>query len=291
VNARIGAVARVMLDAATVKSLAFVTALVACGTSDDGVGVLVIPKVVVADPPRPRLEVSAVVVSRDVRVVTSDVEGRIKLDVAVGDHVRAGAVLATLDVAELHAGLAAAQADEVGAHNDVVSGSVEVTAQQRQLRMTKLLADRGFAPADGARTASDQLAIRRGRVHSATARYAAAKARRIELERQLAATDIVAASDGVITHVTATSGDIVHKGSPIAEVSDSERVRLQFAIPPDVDVRIGARIEATVDRRQVRGTVRRLTDPLAPDHLIVVEADLDEPERAELGATGKVKLL
>jgi multidrug efflux pump subunit AcrA (membrane-fusion protein) len=290
VNSQIIVVARAMLGVCAVKSLAFIAALVACGTppSDDGVP-LVIPKVVIPPPPPPRPEVTAVVVSRDVRVVTSELEGRIKLDVAVGDRVHAGAVLAKLDVVELQAGLAAAQAEEAVTHSDVLSASAEVTQQERQLRIEKRLADLGAARSEGVKTTSDQLVLRKGRVQTATARYAAAKARRIALERQLAGTDIVAASDGVITEVKTTTGDIVHKGAPIAEVSDPEHVRLQFAIPADVDVRIGARIEATVDRRQVRGTVRRLTDPLAPDHLIVVEADLDE--RAELGATGKIKFL
>jgi multidrug resistance efflux pump len=280
-----------MLGVCAVKSLAFITALVACATPPAGDGiVLVIPKVVVPPPPT-RPIVTGVVMSREVRVVASDLEGRIKLNVAVGDHIRAGAVLAELDVAELQAGLAAAHADEVAAQRDVVSATGQVATQERQLKIVQKLTRYGVAATDKVRAGSDELALCKSRVQSATARHAAAKARRIELERQLAATSIVATSDGVVTLVKTADGDIVHKGSPIAQVSDPEHVWLQFAMPPGADVRIGARIEATLDKHHLRGTVRRLTDPLAADHLIVVEADLDEPTRAELGATGKVKVL
>jgi multidrug resistance efflux pump len=280
-----------MLGVCGVKSLAFVAALVACGAPPAGDGVvLVIPKVVVPPPP-PRPVVTGVVMSRDVRVVASDLEGRIKLNVAVGDHIRAGAVLAELDVTELQVGLATAHADEVAAQRDVVSATAQVTAQERQLKVVQKLTKYGVAATDRVRAGSDELALCKTRVQSATARHAAAKARRIELEQHLAATNIVATTDGVVTLVKTEDGDIVHKGSPIAQVSDPEHVWLQFAMPPGADVRIGARIEATIDRKHLRGTVRRLTDPLAPDHLIVVEADLDEPTRAELGATGKVRVL
>jgi len=132
--------------------------------------------------------------------------------------------------------------------------------------------------------------VRKGRQQSAAGRYYGAKARRLELERLLAATEVIAPSDGVITSLDVKPGDMVHKGSRIAQLADADHVWLRFAVESGVAVRMGARVEAALGRAQaVRATVRKLTDTVVPpNHLLIVDAELDDPSRVSLGSTGKV---
>jgi HlyD family secretion protein len=268
-----------------VKSLALVTVVVAaaCGS----------PATEGKEPTAPpRRELTTIVASRDVSMVAAEVEARVKLQIGIGDRVRAGAVIAELDAAELRANLTIAKFDEAAAQGEVVVINAELSQQQRALKQSEMLEARGFAPKDDVRDATTNIAKLYGRMQIATARHSAAKTRRIELEREVAATTIKAPSDGVITQLKVKTGEIVGKGSPIAQISDPEHLSLRFAVPPDLPVGIGRRVEATLDKNvQVRGTVRTVTETVALDHFIIVDADLDEPRRATLGATGRLWLL
>jgi multidrug efflux pump subunit AcrA (membrane-fusion protein) len=242
--------------------------------------------------PPPRRELTAIIASRDVSMVAAEVEGRVKLQIGIGDRVRAGAVIAELDAAELRANLAIAKFDETAAQGEVFATSTELAQGRRVLAMDERLASHGFGSTDSVKDDSAGVTRLQGRMQIANARYSAAKTRRIELERQVAATTIKAPSNGVITQLKVKTGEIVGKGSPIAQISDPERLALRFAVPPDMPVGIGRRVEATLAKNvQLRGTVRTFPDTLALDHFIIVDADLDDPRRATLGATGKLWLL
>ena len=272
------------------KLLIFLAATAACASGEpvpDGMDPLV--PINAALTAVARNELTAVVTSQDVRVVTAETDGHIKLDVGVGDRVRVGELIAELDDADLRANLALAKADEISAQGDVVAATGELSQQQRRLAMDQKLARNGWVASHTVRVENDECTVRRGRRQSAAGRYYGARARRVELERLLKATQIFAPSDGVITSVDVKPGDMVHKGSRVVQIADADHVWLQFAVESGVPVRMGARVEAALGRAQVHATVRKLTDTVVPpNHLLVVDAELDDSSRAPLGATGKV---
>jgi multidrug efflux pump subunit AcrA (membrane-fusion protein) len=266
-------------------------AIAACASNDpvpDGMDPLVPINAALASVARN--ELTAVVASQDVVAVTAETDGHIKLAVHVGDRVRAGALLAELDDSELRAGLASARGDEIAAQGDVLAASGELSMQQRRLAMDQKLAVHGYVASHTVRIENDECTVRRGRAQSAAGRYYGAKARRVEIERLLAATQIIAPRDGVIASIDVKPGDFVHKGSHVVQIADPDHLALQFAAPPDLAVRIGARVEAAFGRAHpVRATVRKLSE--AANHLVVVVAEPDVPSSVELGSSGKVWLV
>jgi predicted deacylase len=269
----------------------FLAATAACASREappDGVDPLVPINAAIAAA-SPRNELTAVVASQDVRVLSADTDGHIRLAVGLGDHVRAGALVAEIDDSELRANIAGAVAEEMSAQGDVAAASGELSMQQRRLAMDQKLVNRGLVAASTVKLENDECTVRRGRQQSAAGRYYGARARRVELERLLKATQIFAPSDGVITSLDVKPGDMVHKGSRIAQIADADHVWLRFAVESGVPVRMGARVQAALGRAQVHATVRKLTDTVVPpNHLLIVDAELDDSSRVSLGATGKV---
>jgi HlyD family secretion protein len=278
-----------------VKWLAFVAAFAACGSpaseGDNPIGAsLVLPA---PPPPPPRREFTAIIASREITMISAEVEGRVKLEVGLGDRVNAGAVIAELDDAELRAKLEGAKSDEAAAQGEIAAVSGELSQQQHKLDMDKKLESKGIVAPAMVRNDTHGVTQLKGRTYSATARYSAARTRRLEIERQLKATDVDAPNDGVVTLVKVKTGDIVRRGAPIVQLADPDHLWLRFAVPPEVIVRIGTHVEAVLEKgERVRGVVRKLTDTMTPpDHLIIVDVELDDPGRVTLGATGKAWFL
>lgn len=201
-----------------------------------------------------------------------------RMNVDLGDRVKAGQLLATLEVPELRdeinnavAAEQKAQADYKNAHlafnrlKNVNAGHANLVAQQ-------------------------DLDTAEARDSSAFAALAAAKAEREKYETLSAYTKITAPFDGVITRRFADPGALIQAGTasdtqsmPLVRLSDNYRLRLDFAIPVDYvkDIAVGGELEVQVDsiHRSLTGRISRFSDKVEEaTRTMIVEMDVENPK-------------
>ncbi|MFM8878461.1 MAG: efflux RND transporter periplasmic adaptor subunit [Verrucomicrobiota bacterium] len=177
-------------------------------------------------------EVVGTVRTRLRATVEAKVAGRIEsLQVAPGQSVRRGEVLATLDARETQARLDSARA--------VLEPSV------RDLdRVGKLLKE-------GAATPSEMEAVQ--------SRHRVAVAAVTEMETMLGHARVVAPFDGVITRKSVDLGDLATPGRPLVEIEDPAHLRFEADVPEALidQVSTGARLPVRIAARKdsVEGVV------------------------------------
>ncbi len=176
-----------------------------------------------------------------------------KMNVDFGDQVKAGQLLATLEVPELQAELANAQAAKAKAEAD---------HNNAHLIYTRLLAVNQDHPN---LVAQQELDTAQANDLTATAAIAAAKANFEKFSTMVSYTQITAPFDGVVTHRYADPGTLIDAESlPVVQVSDNYRLRLDFPVTVDYvkDIRLGDPVEVRVDSldgKILAGTISRFT--------------------------------
>jgi RND family efflux transporter MFP subunit len=182
-----------------------------------------------------------------------------KMNVDFGDTVKAGQLLATLEVPELQAELENAQAAEQKAEADYTN---------THLIYTRLLSVNKDHPN---LVAQQDLDSAQANDLTATAAIAAAKANFEKFQTMVSYTQIVAPFDGVVTHRYADPGTLIQAGTasdtqalPLVRVSDNYRLRLDFPVTVDYvkDVQLGDSVEVRVDSlngKTFTGKISRFT--------------------------------
>ena len=182
-----------------------------------------------------------------------------KMNVDFGDQVKAGQLLATLEVPELQDELHNAQAAEQKAEADYTNA---------HLIYTRLLSVNKDHPN---LVAQQDLDTAQANDLTTTAAIAAAKANVEKYLTMVAYTQITAPFDGVVTHRYADPGTLIQAGTssdtqalPLVRVSDNYRLRLDFPVTVDYvkDVQLGATVEVRVDSlngKTLTGTISRFT--------------------------------
>ncbi|MCI0748617.1 MAG: efflux RND transporter periplasmic adaptor subunit [Verrucomicrobia subdivision 3 bacterium] len=125
-------------------------------------------------------------------------------------------------------------------------------------------------------------------VDEARTRFAVLNQRRIEFEiakQALADTKISAPFDGAIQERTASVGEYVQAGSPVATLVRNDPLRLRLEVPErqSIHVRGGQTVRLSVegDTNNYAGAISRLSPALTEDNrMLVVEADV--PQRGIL---------
>ena len=208
------------------------------------------------------------------------VSGYVKeMKVDIGDRVKAGQLLAVLEVPELHddfdhavASHARAQADYRDAH----------------LAYTRLVAVNKDHP-----NLIAQQDLDTAEAHDATARGSveAAKSDVEKYQTLVGYTRIVAPFDGVITKRYADPGSLIQAGTasntqamPLVRVSDNMLLRLDFPVSVDYvhDLRLDAPVRVRVDSlggRVLSGKIARLSDRVDDStRTMVAEMEVPHPE-------------
>jgi len=208
------------------------------------------------------------------------VSGYVKeMKVDIGDRVKAGQLLAVLEVPELHddfdhavASHARAQADYRDAH----------------LAYTRLVAVNKDHP-----NLIAQQDLDTAEAHDATARGSveAAKSDVEKYQTLVGYTRIVAPFDGVITKRYADPGSLIQAGTasntqamPLVRVSDNMLLRLDFPVSVDYvhDLRLDAPVRVRVDSlggRALSGKIARLSDRVDDStRTMVAEMEVPNPE-------------
>jgi RND family efflux transporter MFP subunit len=182
-----------------------------------------------------------------------------KMNVDFGDTVKAGQLLATLEVPELQSELESAQAAEQKAEADYTNA---------HLIYTRLLSVNKDHPN---LVAQQDLDTAQANDLTATAAIAAAKANFEKFQTMVSYTQIVAPFDGVVTHRYADPGTLIQAGTasdtqalPLVRVSDNYRLRLDFPVTVDYvkDVQLGDSVEVRVDSlngKTFAGKISRFT--------------------------------
>ena len=182
-----------------------------------------------------------------------------KMNVDFGDQVKAGQLLATLEVPELQDELHNAQAAQQKAEADYTNA---------HLIYSRLLSVNKDHPN---LVAQQDLDTAQANDLTTTAAIAAAKANVEKYLTMAAYTQITAPFDGVVTHRYADPGTLIQAGTssdtqalPLVRVSDNYRLRLDFPVTVDYvkDVQLGATVEVKVDSlngKILTGTISRFT--------------------------------
>ena len=182
-----------------------------------------------------------------------------KMNVDFGDKVKAGQLMATLEVPELQVELDNAQATEQKAEADYTNAN---------LIYTRLLSVNKDHPN---LVAQQELDTAKANELTTAAAIAAAKAEVEKYQTMVSYTQITAPFDGVVTHRYADPGTLIQAGTssdtqalPLVRVSDNYRLRLDFPVTVDYvkDVQLGDSVAVRVDSlndKTFTGTISRFT--------------------------------
>ena len=179
-----------------------------------------------------------------------------QVNVDIGDRVKAGQVLATLEVPELQDELHNAEAAWQKAGADFTNAN---------LIYTRLVAVNRSHPN---LVAQQDLDTAGANAQSAAAAIAAAQANVDKLHTLADYTKIVAPFDGVVTHRYADPGALIQAGTasdtqamPLVRVSDNYRLRLDFPVTVDYvkDIETGAAVAVRVDSLDGQTLAGRIT--------------------------------
>ena len=239
--------------------------------------------------------------------VHAKVAGFLKqITVDVGDRVRAGQLLAVLEVPELQ--------DEVRQDEATVQRNVEevnrAAADLARAESAHEVAHLGSSRLAGVLKARPNLVAQQdvdeslAKDRMAEAQTATAKAALAAAEQQLAVskalasktktlieyTRIVAPFSGVITHRYADTGAMIQAGTssqtqsmPVVKLSEIDRLRLSIAVPESAvaEIRVGAAVDVRVDalKRTFAGVVSRFAGKVDADtRTMETEVDVANPD-------------
>ncbi|HEX4342503.1 MAG TPA: efflux RND transporter periplasmic adaptor subunit [Verrucomicrobiae bacterium] len=202
-----------------------------------------------------------------------------KMNVDFGDKVKAGQLLATLEVPELQDELENAQAAEQKAMADYTNAHLIF------MRLQSVNKDRPNLVAQ-----QDLDTIQANDLTTAAA-LAAAKANFEKYQTMVGYTQITAPFDGVVTHRYADPGTLIQAGTssdtqalPLVRVSDNYRLRLDFPVTVDYvkDIQLGDAVEVKVDSLEGKtftGTISRFTHQVDDNtRTMITEIEVPNPD-------------
>ncbi len=232
--------------------------------------------------------------------IHAKVAGYVKqMNVDVGDHARAGDVLATLEIPEI-------QDEEKQADAGVLTAQEEVKSEQAALDESQLLAQRLNAAANESKdliaqqdldNANAKQRADEANLAAAQQKVAEAQANADHLRDLVAYSTITAPFDGVVTRRYADVGALVQAGTvqagttgnsnsmPLVSFAEIKRLRLEFPVPePDVAfVHVGDAVSVTVTAldKTFEGRVARLAQKVdTSTRTMLTEVDVDNADFA-----------
>ncbi len=200
-----------------------------------------------------------------------------KMNVDFGDHVKAGQLLATIEVPELQDELNNALAVERRAEADYTNA---------HLIYSRLLDVNHSHPN---LVAQQEIDTATSKDLETQAAIAAARADVGKFRTLVGYTQITAPCDGVVTHRYVDPGALVEAGTtssstmPLLEISDNYRLRLDFPVSVSYvkDVRIGDEVEVKVEYlggKPFTGRITRSTQKVNDDtRTMTTEIEVDNP--------------
>lgn len=200
-----------------------------------------------------------------------------RINVDFGDQVKAGQLLATIEIPELQDELDNATATEQKAEAD---------HKNAHLIYSRLLAVDKDHPN---LVAAEELDAAESRDADTAATMAAAKADVGKYQTLLAYTKITAPFDGVVTRRYTDPGSMIQAGTssqamPLLRLSDNYRLRLDFPVSVDYvqDIRIGDPVAVRIDSlggKSFTGKIARFTDRVdETTRTMLAEMEVENPK-------------
>lgn len=221
----------------------------------------------IADEPRPLAEeIVGTVRARTRATLEAKVAGRIaELPVALGQSLRAGDLVARLDVREIRAKLDQARA-------------VLDQARRDRERFEALLR---------------QQAVTQAEFDGVEARFRVAEAAVAEAETMLDYAEVCAPFDGVVTRKLADVGDLASPGRPLVELEDPKSLRLEADVPEAFigGMQAGAKLPVRVSavNLDLEGVVAEIAPAADPNsRTFRVKLDLPDAPGLKPGLFGRV---
>lgn len=230
--------------------------------------------------------------------VASQTSGNIvEIRAREGDRVGNGQILAVIDDTQQRAALAQASAAMAAAKQQVsLADSQLALTEATKNRYEQLYAKKSVSPQE---------------FDEVNARYQAASAQRdfarAEQERAgasltqaqtaLGYTQVRAPFAGVVTQKLADVGTLASPGTPVFEVEDTNRYRLEATVDENNMgfVRVGIRVAVNIDslgRRDISGTVAQIVPVADPaSRSFVVKIELPPDARIRAGLFGRARFL
>lgn len=222
--------------------------------------------------------------------VMAKVAGYVRtIRVDIGDRVREGELLATLQVPEMENQLTRSAAAVAAAHDDVNTSEDRLKEAQAAYEIAHLSSTRlkkvsdkepGLVPQqdlDVARTrelsADAQVSAARSALEATRQRSSEAEAEQSQLKTMFAYTNITAPFDGVITKRYASVGSMIQAGTssqsqamPVVRVSQQNLLRLMLPVPVSdaSQIHVGQTVEVNVQSagRSFPGKVTRFAEDI-----------------------------
>jgi RND family efflux transporter MFP subunit len=228
-----------------------------------------------------------------------------KLDVDWGTHVRAGQMLAVLEVPELQQQLEVDQASVRRGEQDVARSQEMLNGAQSEYKVAHLtytrladvqktqphlVAQEEVDEAQGKDTQADaDVSAARDSLAASEQGLAAAKAS-LEKDKALYGySQITAPFDGVVTEIDAYKGALLPAGTssnkgdqPLCHLSDNSRLRLVIPVPesaaPTTKIGNSVQVRVPVLNKTYKGTVAHISDQLDPStRTMHTEIDIPNP--------------
>ena len=223
--------------------IACALALTACGKHEPSAGSsLTLPAVIVKVAPATKRtlqlneEITGTVRAKTRAVIEAKISGRVlAMNATLGQFVKAGDVLATLDAQEMQA-----RAESAKAMLD------QATSDER--RTASLVATNAVSKSD---------------YDAAKARLEVAKASVSEAQTMLGYAKVTAPFDGVITRKLADQGDLAAPGKPLLDLENPAQLRIEADIPEALiaSLKIGASLDVTPKAKATVAEMSPTGDP------------------------------
>ncbi len=252
-------------------------------------------------------EAAGTVRARTTATIASRVTGYVeRVDVQVGDRVRRGQTLITLDARDFEIGVRSAEAGRAEAQSAIPEADSGVAAAKAGLdlarttfrRMEELNAKKSIS--------SQEFDEASARLKSAQANYEMARARRVQLDSKLAQaaqevesatiardwTRITAPFDGIVAAKTADPGNLAAPGAPLMAIEQEGGYRLEAAVDESrlPSVRAGQAVEVELDalRRRLNAKISEVVPAVdAASRTYVVKVDLPTDPQLRSGMFGR----
>jgi multidrug resistance efflux pump len=241
----------------------------------------------------------AVVSSRNTEVIHTEADGAImKLDVHDDEYVHKGDRIAELDVSELRAKLNQAKGQRARAEGEAGRAAAQRSQAQRKARLEARLMRSGVSSPESFHAAESDVASTGAEEGAAGGDIEAADANITEYERLIAAADIQAPMDGIVSGIKLHDGEMAHKGVTLARVFDPTDLQVKMMLPRahrDA-IKIGDHVELVYNgEHKLAATVAQVIDGHDPaiDFLTVI-AEIDKtstrPDDIHVGISGHVRI-
>ncbi|MEO0779767.1 MAG: efflux RND transporter periplasmic adaptor subunit [Bacteroidota bacterium] len=222
------------------------------------------------------------------------VNGTIRsLAVKLGDRVRRGQLIATIDPSDYAIQAEQAKASEKGAEANLQSAETQlINARSNYQRIEKLYENNSVSLSDFEQ-AKSSFEGAQSSYDAALSQVTSAQTQSQSAQNQVSYTRMVAPFSGIITAVNVEVNELVASGNPIAELSSVSQPEVRVGIPENYisSIKKGQRAEiqfSVLDGQQFTGTVQEVSYAAgnSPTYPAIIRIDKPSPDiRPGMAAT------